>query len=176
MSRHCFSTGPHHDPARLGAGPLIGLDEHLIAPGRGFADHAHRGVTIVSYVVSGDLLHRGGTKEVAVAEGGLLVQSCGPRIRHSEMNASDATALRLLQMTVLVDEDAATMRARSPVTVGLGELVVAVDQQVDAASATFVVSGTATVAGEPVTAGDLVLTASGVAEAHGTSLVWRWPP
>lgn len=101
-SRHCFSAGGHYDPDNVAWGPLVGVDEHLVAPGAGFDWHAHRGVDIVSWVGAGVLRHeddRGG--ERLVRPGEVFTQSAADGIRHRETNASDSAALRLVQMTVL---------------------------------------------------------------------------
>lgn len=105
-SWHVFAAGPHYDPARLGAGPLIGLDDHLLEPGAGFAPHGHRGVTIVSWVVSGVLEHRGATT-LRVHPGTALVQRAGHGIRHEEGNASQRESLRLVQTTLMADSGTA---------------------------------------------------------------------
>ena len=103
-SWHVLSAGPHYDPARVRAGPLIGVDEHVLAPGAGFAEHAHRAVDIVSWVVTGTLAHRGATS-VLVRPGEVLVQRAGTGIRHEEGNPSTSEPLRLVQMTLLSSPD-----------------------------------------------------------------------
>ena len=118
-SWHVLSAGPHYDPARLRFGPLIGLDEHVLAPGAGFAEHAHRGVTIVSWVARGVLEHRGDTRQT-VRPGEVLVQRAGRGIRHEERNPSADEPLVLVQATVLAasDEAPATERTEPPVDLG----------------------------------------------------------
>jgi hypothetical protein len=101
-SWHCFSAGPHYDPERIAFGPLVGVDEHFVAPGTGFDWHAHRGVTIVSWVLDGALRHEdsnGG--EHLVEPGGLFVQSMQDGGRHREWNASESVALRFVQTTLV---------------------------------------------------------------------------
>ena len=129
-SWHVLSAGPHYDPARIQAGPLIGIDEHVLAPGVGFAEHGHRGVDIVSWVVSGALAHctaaahpdDAGT--VLVRPGDVLVQRAGTGIRHVERNASTTQRLRLVQMTLLSAEgEPATELTVPPVVLGATTLV-----------------------------------------------------
>ena len=105
-SRHCFSAGPHYDPANLSFGPLVAVDEHLLAPGAGFTEHAHRGVVIASWVLAGTLRHEqgGGTRDVAAGE--LFVQDATAGIRHVEGNASAAEPLRFVQTTWLAGSGA----------------------------------------------------------------------
>ena len=102
-SWHCFSAGAHYDPDNVAFGPIIGVDEHLVAPGAGFGWHAHSGVEIVSWVLAGVLRHEDSNGDVRlVAAGERLVQSAGSGIRHTETNASDTEPLRFVQ-TTLVD-------------------------------------------------------------------------
>lgn len=103
-SWHCFSAGAHYDPNNIAFGPLLGFDEHLVAPGGGFARHPHRGIVIVSWVLAGALRHEDGTGRVELVQPGLAqVQHTGSGIEHSETNASDTEPLRFLQMTLVAD-------------------------------------------------------------------------
>jgi redox-sensitive bicupin YhaK (pirin superfamily) len=102
LTRHCFSAGAHYDPDNTRFGPLIGFDEHVVAPGAGFARHAHRGVDIVSWVLDGALRHQDGSgTERTVRPGLAQLQATGDGIEHTELNASATEPLRFLQMTVL---------------------------------------------------------------------------
>jgi redox-sensitive bicupin YhaK (pirin superfamily) len=56
-SRHSFSYGPHYDPDNLGFGVLMAHNEDRLAPGAGYDRHAHRGIDIVTWVLSGTLEH-----------------------------------------------------------------------------------------------------------------------
>jgi hypothetical protein len=103
-SWHCFSAGPHYHPENLSFGPLIGFDEHVLAPGAGFDEHAHSGVTILSWVLAGELSHAdssGQTRLLGPRE--LMVQQPAAGFRHVERNASNVDPLRLLQVTLLAD-------------------------------------------------------------------------
>ena len=71
-TRHCFSSGAHYDPAHIAFGPLIALDEHALAPGAGFGRHAHRGVEILSWVLSGTLHHEDTAGRVELVRPGTL--------------------------------------------------------------------------------------------------------
>jgi redox-sensitive bicupin YhaK (pirin superfamily) len=105
-SWHSFSAGPFYDPARMSFGPVIGVDEHHVAPGAGFDWHAHRGVHIASWVLSGALRHEDATGTTRlVRPGPLFVQSTGAGIRHREWNASETEELRFVQITILARAD-----------------------------------------------------------------------
>ncbi|MBE7190496.1 pirin family protein [Jatrophihabitans endophyticus] len=117
-SWHAFSAGAHYDAANLSFGPVIGCDEHVVAPGAGFDWHAHRGVVIVSWVLSGTLRHEDdGGAELDLPAGELLVQSTGSGIRHRETNGSDEP-LRFVQTTLLLDLDRRVGRPTPPVLIG----------------------------------------------------------
>lgn len=101
-SWHCFSAAGHYDPDNVAHGALVGVDEHVVAPGSGFDWHGHRGVDIVSWVVSGRLRHEDDAGRVRMIEAGqALVQRTGRGIRHCEVNAYRRDPLRLVQMTLV---------------------------------------------------------------------------
>lgn len=112
-TRHVFSAGAHYDPTRMSHGPVVGCDEHTVTVGAGFPTHAHRGVVIVSWVLSGTLRHAG-TDEMLVRPGRALVQSCGDGIRHAETNGGD-DELCFVQTTLLLDAPASTSVVELPV-------------------------------------------------------------
>jgi quercetin 2,3-dioxygenase len=99
-SRYAFSFGEHYDPGNVRFGPLLAVNEELLAPGAGFDEHRHRDVEIVTWVVEGELEHRGddgGT--TLVRPGDLQVLSAGTGVFHSERNAPGAAApVRFVQM------------------------------------------------------------------------------
>ena len=103
---HCFSAGAHYDPSNLSFGPVLGVDEHVVAPGAGFSDHAHRGVEIISWVADGVLHHRSGDVDQLVTAGESLVQDATAGLRHSESNGSVDEPLRLIQTTLLAGSGA----------------------------------------------------------------------
>jgi redox-sensitive bicupin YhaK (pirin superfamily) len=99
---HSFSSGAHYDPDNIAHGMLVGVDEHVVAPGAGFDWHGHRGVAIVSWVVSGRLRHEDDAGRVRrVGPGEVLIQRTGSGIRHCEVNASAREPLRVVQMTLV---------------------------------------------------------------------------
>ncbi len=102
-SWHSFSAGAHYDPDNVAFGPIVGLDEHHLAPGAGFGSHPHRGVEIVSWVLAGTLDHRTADGErLLVPPGQLLHQHTGAGVEHTETNAA-TDELLLLQLTLLGD-------------------------------------------------------------------------
>lgn len=105
-SRHCFAAGAHYDPANISFGPLLAVDEHLVAPGAGFAEHAHRGVVIASWVLDGVLRHESGARHRLVRPGELFLQDAAGGVRHVERNAFGDEDLRFVQTTWLADAHA----------------------------------------------------------------------
>jgi redox-sensitive bicupin YhaK (pirin superfamily) len=114
-SWHSLSAGQHYDPSNLAFGSVVGLDEHLMAPGAGFDWHGHRGIVIVSRVLAGVLRHEdAGGRVLLVGPGELLVQAAGDGIRHSERNASATEPLRFLQLTLLGEAEVPDVRVVKP--------------------------------------------------------------
>ena len=80
------------------------LNDDLIAAGDGFGTHPHRDMEIVTWVLEGALEHRDSEGNEGVITPGVAQRmSAGTGIRHSEKNASNAEAVRLLQMWVPPD-------------------------------------------------------------------------
>lgn len=98
-SRHAFSFGAHYDPGNLGFGLLTACNEESLAPGAGFAEHTHREVEIVTWVVEGELEHRDDAGHTAIVRPGRTQWlSAGSGVRHSERNASGERPCRFVQM------------------------------------------------------------------------------
>jgi hypothetical protein len=89
---HAFSFGSSYDPERLSFGPMVCHDDHLLGAGRGFDDHPHSDLVIVSWVVSGALRHTDSTGTTTVlVPGELGVLHAGAAVAHSEVAAAPQT-------------------------------------------------------------------------------------
>jgi quercetin 2,3-dioxygenase len=100
-SFHSFSFGPHYDPGNMGFSTLRVLNDDVIAPGRGFGQHPHRDMEIVTWVVKGALAHRDSSGgEGVLRPGEVQTMTAGTGIVHSEYNASETEPVHLLQMWV----------------------------------------------------------------------------
>jgi redox-sensitive bicupin YhaK (pirin superfamily) len=103
-SWHCFSSGPYFDPDNTAFGRLIACDEHLVAPNAGFADHAHAGTELISWVLDGTLAHRDSAGRRHLIQPGMVqYQATGAGIRHTEYNGSSLEPLHFIQLALLTD-------------------------------------------------------------------------
>ncbi|WP_026918213.1 pirin family protein [Gordonia shandongensis] len=107
-SAHCFSFGDHYDPANTHHGVLLAHNEDTVAHGRGFDTHPHRDTEIITWVLSGSLVHQDSEGNAGVIYPGLAQRtSAGSGILHSERNDHLETRgepVRLIQMWVMPDD------------------------------------------------------------------------
>lgn len=102
-TQHGFSFGAHYDPAWLSFGPMVCHDDHLLGSGRGFEEHPHSELEIVTFVLSGSLRHADSLGTASeLGAGDLAVLSAGAGVRHSEV-ASDAGPARFVQVWLRPD-------------------------------------------------------------------------
>ena len=84
-SRHSFSFGDHYDPSNTHHGLLIACNEEVLLPGHGFDAHHHSDSEIVTWVVSGTLVHTDSAGHTGVVYPGLAQRmSAGSGIDHTE--------------------------------------------------------------------------------------------
>jgi hypothetical protein len=114
-SWHCFSSGPYFDPDNVAFGRLIACDEHLVAPGAGFDEHAHAGTELISWVLDGTLAHSDGHgRRRLVQPGTAQHQLAGAGIRHAEHNGSALEPLHFVQIAMLTDAELPSYDLRRP--------------------------------------------------------------
>ncbi len=100
-SRHSFSFGQFHDPAKMNFGALRVLNDDIVTGGAGFGTHAHDNMEIVSIPLSGALAHKDSTGTARVIEtGDVQIMSAGSGISHSEYNADKTQPVNFLQVWV----------------------------------------------------------------------------
>ena len=98
-SAHSFSFGRYYDPAHLGFGNLIVINDDLVAGGKGFGQHPHQNAEIFSYVLDGALEHQDSMGNGSVVgAGGVQYMSAGSGVTHSEFNPSATDEMHFLQV------------------------------------------------------------------------------
>ena len=108
---HSFSFANYYNPTRMNFGALRVLNDDIVAPGMGFGKHPHDNMEIITIPLSGELEHKDsmGNGEV-IHSGDIQVMSAGTGITHSEVNASRAHEVRLLQIWIIPNKRNVTPR------------------------------------------------------------------
>jgi len=116
-SKHSFSFGGHYDAANTHHGLLLVNNDDRVDPGTGFETHPHRDMEIVTWVLSGSLVHQDSTGTSGVIYPGLAQRmSAGTGILHSEKNDSwrvsggpeHSEPVHFVQMWIVPDEGGIT--------------------------------------------------------------------
>ncbi|GAA3509694.1 pirin family protein [Aquimarina addita] len=110
-SRHTFSFANYHNPERMAFGVLRVLNDDIVAGGRGFGQHPHQNMEIISIPLSGDLKHMDSTgRSEIIKEGDIQVMSAGSGLMHSEMNANANKEVKFLQIWIIPNATNVTPR------------------------------------------------------------------
>jgi quercetin 2,3-dioxygenase len=112
---HSFSFGGHYDPTNINFGRLMVNNDDLVRVGAGYPDHAHSDAEIVTWVLSGSLVHEDSHGNSGLIYPGLAQRmSAGSGIVHAERNdayridpALPAEPVHFVQMWIRPDEPGA---------------------------------------------------------------------
>jgi redox-sensitive bicupin YhaK (pirin superfamily) len=111
-SHHSFSFGGHYDPNNTHHGLLLVNNDDVVTAGAGFETHPHKDMEIITWVLSGSLVHQDSRGNSGIIYPGLAQRmSAGTGILHSEKNDSWRIAgdrhdepVHFVQMWVVPDE------------------------------------------------------------------------
>ncbi len=105
-AKYSFSFAGYYDSNFLGLSDLIVINEDRIAPAKGFAEHPHNDMEIITYVIDGAIAHQDSMgHEGIVRPGEIQYMSAGAGVRHSEYNALDDAETHLLQIWITPDRE-----------------------------------------------------------------------
>jgi redox-sensitive bicupin YhaK (pirin superfamily) len=100
-SYHTFSFGSYYNPQRMNFGALRVLNDDTVDGGKGFGEHPHDNMEIISIPLKGGLKHLDSMDNVAViSDGDIQVMSAGTGIFHQEHNNDQNEAVKFLQIWV----------------------------------------------------------------------------
>jgi quercetin 2,3-dioxygenase len=109
---HSFSFGDHYDPRNVSFARLMVNNDDLVRVGAGYPDHPHRDAEIVTWVLSGSLVHEDSHGKSGLIYPGLAQRmSAGSGIVHAERNDAyridptrPAEPVHFIQMWIKPDE------------------------------------------------------------------------
>jgi len=103
-ARHHFSFASYRNPARVGFGTLLVINDDRIEAGKGFAAHPHDNMEIITYVKKGAISHKDSlNNEGRTRAGDVQVMNAGTGVFHSEFNAEN-TDTELYQIWITPNE------------------------------------------------------------------------
>lgn len=100
-SFHTFSFSSYYNPERIQFGALRVLNDDQVDGGKGFGDHPHDNMEIISIALEGSLQHEDSMGNVTIIEPGeIQVMSAGTGLYHKEFNKEADKPVKFLQIWV----------------------------------------------------------------------------
>ncbi len=110
-AHHTFSFANYRNPERMHFGVLRVLNDDQIAGSKGFGTHPHDNMEIITIPLEGDLKHEDSMGNGSIIKrGDVQVMSAGTGIFHSEFNANENKAVKLLQIWLFPNKKSVTPR------------------------------------------------------------------
>lgn len=104
-SHHTFSFANYYNPERIHFGALRVLNDDTVEGGRGFGEHPHDNMEIISIPLEGELVHKDSMgNEAVIKSGEIQVMSAGTGIYHSEYNRNPGEPVKFLQIWLFPDK------------------------------------------------------------------------
>lgn len=104
-THHTFSFANWYNPNQMHFGVLRVLNDDIVAPEKGFGQHPHADMEIVSIPLRGALTHRDTMGNAqAITTGEVQVMSAGTGLQHSEFNESREEEVNFLQLWIFPEK------------------------------------------------------------------------
>jgi hypothetical protein len=111
QSRQSFSFSEYYNPQRMHFGALRVLNDDTVSGGKGFGEHPHDNMEIISIPLEGELEHRDSMNNTAtISPGEIQVMSAGTGIYHSEYNKNTDQPAKFLQIWLFPNKRNVTPR------------------------------------------------------------------
>jgi redox-sensitive bicupin YhaK (pirin superfamily) len=106
-----FSFAGYYNPERINFGALRVLNDDIVTGGRGFGEHPHDNMEIISIPLEGELQHKDSMGNTATIKAGeIQVMSAGTGIYHSEYNPDASNPAKFLQIWLFPNKRNVTPR------------------------------------------------------------------
>ena len=110
-SFHSFSFAGYYNPDRINFGALRVLNDDFVTGGKGFGEHPHDNMEIISIPLAGELQHKDSLGNTATIKAGeIQVMSAGTGVYHSEYNSDPENPAKFLQIWVFPNKRDVTPR------------------------------------------------------------------
>ena len=101
QAQYHFAYAEYVDPSNTHFGVLCALNDFVLRPGRGFEEHPHQEMEIISYCIEGQLTHSDSLGNTHTLDRGeVQYLRAGSGVTHSEMNLSHTNPLRFIQVWI----------------------------------------------------------------------------